>query len=243
MTLLAKDIPLIITSAINVNALRTKLSEGHERLRLTLEGLRAWMSLRAFTRIVICDGSGFDLAPYLNQLRESGTNDITFESLCFQNDVPMVAKLGKGFGEGQIVEHALTHSRLLAESNSFAKCTSKLWITNAAACLRHYNGTASLNLSGGFIPKYVDTRFYLCSTDFYASYLRDCHLAVDEDRGQYLEHRFFESIKGTRMYRNTLFPTPTILGISGSMGTPYLTSRRNNLVKDCRNVILSLAGR
>ena len=238
-----KDIPLVITSAINVHAVRTKLRNSDERLRLTLEGLTAWMALRAFRRIVVCDGTGFDMTPHLNQLNESRNADIAFESLCFQNDATRVKQLGQGYGEGQIVEHALTHSRLLAEADSFAKCTSKLWVTNAASCLRHYNGTAAFNLAGGFIPTYVDTRFYICSKAFYNSHLRDCHLAVDEDNVQYLEHRFFTSIRGTPLYRNTLFPTPFVLGVSGNSATPHPTNRRDNLIKDVRTVILALAGR
>ena len=236
------DIPLIITSAINVNAPRTKLGGISDRLHHTLEGLREWVTLRAFRRIIVCDGSGFDIAPYLKQLDESGDAGLTFESLCFQNDISLVAQRGKGYGEGQIVQHTLNHSRLLADADSFAKCTSKLWVTNAAECVRHYNGTAALNLSGGFSPKYVDTRFYIFSKAFYASHLSDCHRTVDEDHGYFLEHRFLESIKDTRMYRNTLYPTPTIRGVSGSMGTPYQTSRRNNLMKDFRNTVLCFAG-
>lgn len=243
MTTPPTDIPLLITSAINVHAVRTKLRNSDERLRLTLEGLRAWMALRAFRRIVVCDGTGFDMTPHLNQLNESGDANTTFESLSFHNDAILVKTIGQGYGEGQIVEHALTHSRLLAEADSFAKCTSKLWVTNAAACLRHYNGTAAFNLAGGFIPKYVDTRFYLCSKAFYTSHLRDCHRAVDEDHGQYLEHRFFTSIRGTPIYRNTLFPTPLVHGVAGVSGTPHPTNRRDNLIKDVRNVVLALAGR
>ena len=238
-----RNIPLIVTSAINVHALRTDLRDSDERLRLTLEGLRAWMSLRVFRRIVICDGTGFDMSPHLKQLSESGDADITFESLSFHNDATLVEQLGKGYGEGEIVEHALTHSRLLGAADSFAKCTSKVWVTNAPACLRHYNGTAALNLAGGFIPTYVDTRFYICSKSFYALYLRESHLAVDDDRDRYLEHQFFASIKGTRMYRNTLFPPPTVVGVSGTTGMPHPTNGLANRVKDVRNIVLSLAGR
>jgi hypothetical protein len=200
------------------------------------------MSIRAFRRIIVCDGSGVDMSSYLQQLNESGDTDITFETLCFHNDAPLVMQRGKGYGEGQIVQHALTHSRFLAEADSFAKCTAKLWVTNAAACLRHYNGTAAINLHG-FIPTCVDTRFYICSKAFYASYLSGCHLSVDEARGQYLEHSFFESIRGTRIYRNTIFPTPTIVGVSGTTGSLHQSSWRNNRIKDVRNVALRLIGR
>jgi hypothetical protein len=243
MTAPTTDIPLIITSAINVHAVRTKLRSSNERLRLTLEGLREWMSLRVFRRIVVCDGTGFDMTPHLNELIDTGNAEIAFESLCFQNDAALVKQLGQGYGEGQIVDYALNHSRLLAETDSFAKCTSKLWVTNATSCLRHYNGTAAFNLAGGFIPTYVDTRFYICSKAFYNSYLRDCHLAVDEDNVQYLEHRFFTSIRGMPLYRNTLFPTPFVRGVSGTSATPHPTNRRDNLIKDVRNIVLALAGR
>ena len=243
MTVPSNAMPLIVTSAITVNANRTRLNASDERLRLTLKALEAWVTLSAFRRIVVCDGSGFDMAPHLQQLSEQGNHNVTFESLYFHNDAAMVAKRGKGYGEGQIVQHAINQSSFVASADSFAKCTSKLWATNAVDCLRHYNGTAALNLSGGFIPKQVDTRFYMCTKVFYEAHLRDCHLTVDEDRGQYLEHRFLEAIRGTRMFRNTLFPAPTILGVSGSMGTEYQSSWKNNLVKDCRNTVLGLVGR
>ena len=72
MTARITDIPLIITSAINACAERTQLRSNNERLRLTLEGLREWMSHRVFRRIVVCDGTGFDLTPHLNELNRPG---------------------------------------------------------------------------------------------------------------------------------------------------------------------------
>ncbi len=72
MTARITDIPLIITSAINACAERTQLRSNDERLRLTLEGLREWMSLRVFRRIIVCDGTGFDLTPHLNELNRPG---------------------------------------------------------------------------------------------------------------------------------------------------------------------------
>ena len=94
MTLPSNAIPLIVTSAITINASRTRLTASHERLRLTLEALKVWMTISAFPRIVVCDGSGFDMAPHLQQLSEQGNRNVAFESLCFHNDSAMVAKLG-----------------------------------------------------------------------------------------------------------------------------------------------------
>jgi len=242
MTLPVQDVPLLITSAINVEAPNTKLSDSGERLLHTLAALGQWLALGAFKRIVVCDGSNFDLTSHMQDLKQDANTDVTFEALHFQNDAALVKKLGKGFGEGQIVDHALAHSHILATTMSFAKCTSKLWATNAAACLRRYNGTAALNLAGGFTPVNVDTRFYICSKTFYRTHLQDCHQRVDESHGIYLEHRFFEAIQSTRIYRNAISPTPVIAGISGSMGKSHQTSRLNNLAKNVRNNVLRLAG-
>ena len=65
MTVPSNAMPLIVTSAITVNANRTRLNASDERLRLTLKALEAWVTLSAFRRIVVCDGSGFDMAPHL----------------------------------------------------------------------------------------------------------------------------------------------------------------------------------
>lgn len=200
------------------------------------------MTLDVFSRIVICDGSGYDLSADVQQMAAARQSTALFEFLSFRNETNLVAQLGKGYGEGEIVKHALDTSRFLADAQSFAKCTGKLWVTNAAACVRHYNGHAAFNLAGGLVPKYVDTRFYLCSRRFYEARLGACHHSVDENNGQYLEHRFLDSLKGTRLYRNAIFPTPVIRGISGSMGAEHHSSRMNNLVKDVRNVILRSVG-
>lgn len=242
MTRVTQDIPLLITSAINVEAPNTKLSDSSERLFHTLTALRGWLAVGAFQRIVVCDGSNFDLTPHLHELKRVARTDVSFEALHFQNDKVQVKQLGKGFGEGQILEHALNHSRLLAAASSFAKCTSKLWVTNAVVCLRRYNGTAALNLAGGFTPVNVDTRFYICSKAFYRTHLQGCHQRVDESHGIYLEHRFFEALESTQIYRNAINPTPLIIGVSGSMGRPHQNSRLNNLIKNVRNTVLRLAG-
>lgn len=238
----ARDIPLLITCAINASAPRTRLVDQQERLRCTLDALAEWMTLDVFQRIVVCDGSGYDLSADVGRLAASRRSTISFEFLSFQNDTNLVTRLGKGYGEGEIVRHALENSRLLTGAESFAKCTGKLWVSNAAACARHYNGHAAFNLAGGLVPKYVDTRFYLCSRRFYEARLGGCHHSVDENRGQYLEHRFLDALKGPHLYRNSIFPMPVIRGISGSMGVEHQSSRMNNVVKNVRNVILKWAG-
>lgn len=237
-----RDIPLLITCAIRASAPRTKLADQRERLRCTLDAVAAWVTLNVFARIVICDGSGYDLSADVTRLAASRGSATMFEFLSFNNDTNLVTRLGKGYGEGEIVRHALHESRLLADAPSFAKCTGKLWVSNAAACVRHYNGVAAFNLAGGLVPKYVDTRFYLCSRHFYEARLGTCHHAVDENHGRYLERCFMDSLKGTHLYRNATRPTPVIRGVSGSMGVEHHSSRMNNLVKDVRNVVLAWAG-
>jgi len=236
-------IPLLITSAIYADAPNTKLNDSNERLTYTLAAIRNWLSLGTFSHIVVCDGSDFDLTNYLQKLKEEVNTDVKLEALHFQNDTSTVKRLGKGFGEGQIVAHALKHSSILAAATSFAKCTSKLYVSNAFACLRHYNGTAALNLSGGIIPNNVDTRFYICSKYFYFRFLQNCHLNVDESHGIYLEHRFFDAINSLPLFRKTIKPTPMIFGVSGSMGRPHKASKFNALIKDARNFAFCLIGR
>ena len=236
------DIPLLVTCAINSSAPRTKLVDQQERLRCTLDALDAWMALDVFARIVVCDGSEYDLSTDVGRLAAARHSSTLFECLSFRNDTTLVSRLGKGYGEGEIVRHALDNSRFLADADSFAKCTGKLWVSNAADCVRHYNGSAAFNLAGGLVPKYVDTRFYLCSRRLYDARLGDCHHSVDENHGQYLEHRFLDALQGTRLYRNAIFPTPVIHGISGSMGVEHRSSRINHIVKNVRNVLLKSAG-
>lgn len=232
--------PVLITSAVRVSAGQTKLTDESERLSEIANGLRQWIETPGVKQIVICDGSGYDLAGVAKELSR-GTG-VEIEAIAFVNDANMVREKGKGWGEGEIVKYALSTSEVLSHSLVFAKCTGKLWVSNYLDCLGGFNGTASFDFSGLFSPRFIDTRFYVVGREFYARYLIDAYRTVCDANGFYLEHAFLRSIERSGVSGYAMSPTPRIRGMSGSMARQYEQSAIKGLLRDARSRLIRVVG-
>ena len=176
-------------------------------------------------RIVICDGSGFD---FTEVVRERWPH-ANIETLTFVNDIESVAKLGKGFGEGQIIDFALRNSRLMRRQKHFMKCTAKLWVGNIRHVLRDWTGDNNfVNLrkdpSGDNAMRTgkVNTRFFIVGRKFFDMHLRDAYLAVDRRRGHFIEHEFGDRLVRLNSNSSFAFATkPRIHGVSGTTGRRF----------------------
>jgi hypothetical protein len=200
------------------------LQDQDARIKLTLESIENWLAISSDLRLVICDGSNFDFSEIV---RESFPK-AHIECLHFTNNKELVKVHGKGFGEGEIVNYALQHSRYLKESEFFAKCTSKLWVENFLDCLRQWNGRF---LCKGVFEhvfsirptefSYVDTRFYLVEKSFYQTYLSTAYLNVGDRHGLSLEHCFMNVILANK-FEHVLFNNPPVIcGVGGGSGKYY----------------------
>jgi hypothetical protein len=127
---------LLITSCVSVSAPYVKLRDTHERLTLSLLSIENWLAICPNIRIVICDGSGYDFT----EICRTKFPEAKIECLFFINNKEKVAELGKGFGEGEIIDYALDHSKYIEESDFFVKCTSKLWVNNFNELFEYWNG-------------------------------------------------------------------------------------------------------
>jgi hypothetical protein len=233
-------IPLLVTSAVNVSATCVEITDAKERVELTLEAIREWTRIVPDIDIVICDGSGYNFEPDVAQ----AFPDSSIECLHFRNNKEMVMSRGKGFGEGEIVAHAVSHSRFVRSYDCFAKCTAKLWVENFTECLGGFNGVFNCDKAFGdrSLDNYshCDTRFYITEKRFYCETLSMCHTLVKHYQGYHLEHAFGDVLRkaGTK---HIVFKTkPLIYGYSGSTGefySPEPERMRSRLLRRIRNLI------
>lgn len=233
------NMPILITSAINVSAPQTLLTNPNIRLDLTIQSIKNWILTSSANKFVICDGSGFDLTPHLKLIKLENSS-IDFEIIFFTNDISEVIKKGKGYGEGEIINYALKHSHILKNSTEFAKCTGKLWVENFDSCVKEFNGTYSFDFKGLLRPIQIDTRFYLVNKNFYIENLLDIHQLVDDKNGVYLEHSFKERLSTIKLADYVMYPTPRINGTSGSMGILYKKNKIKNYLRDIRSLLIKL---
>ena len=232
--------PVLITSAINVSAAKTVLTDVKARLELTLNSVQQWRETPGVSHVIVCDGSGFDLGPHISNMF-SNQADVGCEVISFTNDVAGVKAKGKGYGEGEIVNYALQQSQVLKGASHFAKCTGKLWVENFASCLNGFNGLAAFDFRGNFKPVQIDTRFYIVNKEFFVANMAALHHFVDDGNGFYLEHAFRDGLKSRALSDYVMFPTPRIRGISGSMGVRLETSRTKAALRDFRSLMIKLA--
>lgn len=211
-------LPILITSAAYPSAPLLTMSDPATRIARTVESITRWLALAAGGPVVVCDGSGYDFAAHFAGLPAAGRGDL--ECLAFRNDAGLVAERGKGFGEGQIVAHALAHSRHLRECTHFAKCTGKLWVRNYSrfAGLRPPTILIDRDYRSAFDYKGCYSRFYVVRRSFYEGVLGRCHEAVRDHDRVWLETAFAAALRETGC-RGCDFPVrPEIAGWSGTTG-------------------------
>lgn len=229
MPLQVPTIPLLLTSSVVVHDHGVALSDTQERMRLTLESIGEWLRIDPALKIVICDGSNFDFSVAVKTKFPLAA----IECLYFENNQTLVQQFGRGYGEGEIVRHALAHSRVLSQAGCFAKCTAKLWVDNYRICAGQWNGQLlckgvfdnALSLFKSTSFSYVDTRFYIASVPFYKAHLETAHLAIDRNTGYGLEQSFHTILTTKRMERVLFNVYPIIQGVGGGTGKHYKNSR------------------
>jgi hypothetical protein len=203
-----------------------------------MESVNQWSSISPNTPLVLCDGSGFDFSPLIAEL----PNAHQIECLQFQNDIAAVKQYGRGYGEGEIVRHALEHSELIKTTGAFIKCTSKLWVDNFSECLQQWNGNLLFKavFNNVFSPwepttlSYIDTRFYAASIDIYRRYFLNAHLAVNAEAGKSLEECFKDRFVQAQFRGCLMSPPPIICGVGGGTGTYYRNTPLRKQKERCR---------
>ncbi|MGE4260515.1 hypothetical protein [Shewanella sp.] len=217
-----KDIPLLITTCILPSAPYTKLNNIQERLHHTITGLRELSKIASNNNVVICDGSGFDFSDYQAEIESLFCKS---EIISFKNNYEMVKIKGKGYGEGEIVKYAISHSKLINQAQKFAKITGKLWVENLNSLISIQKTDAAFlpTLSKYDLPICIDTRFYICSLSFYKKFLIDVHELVDDRQGNHLEDIFFKKLKSINIeVSDVIFRKyPVIRGCSGTTANIY----------------------
>jgi hypothetical protein len=217
---------LLLTSSIFISAPFVKLADPKKRVEFTLESIKQWMKIVGDLNIVICDGSGYDFTKEVAKIFPQSK----IECINFKNDAKLVSAYGKGYGEGEIIQHALANSEYLNRSDYFVKCTSKIWVKNAPVIFKHWNnifqcqfGLASPKTFRNAIPQFLDTRFYIANKSYYMDYFSNAYKNVRDQDGYYLEHCFRDVVLNNKIQASRiLFPTPPLLvGVSGTSGETY----------------------
>lgn len=219
---------LLITASILPQEKRfLKLKDPKRRLCQYLNSLRFYIIQTNMSHIVMCDNSAYEF-PSDKMLALAKRYGKELEILQFSGSERKISSRGKGYGEGEIIEYALTHSRLLKEADFFIKVTGRLKVRNIDQIAAH------MDMDKIYINREIrdfrasqkqglqmNTVIYGMPKSVYMSEFADAYKEVWDIHKVYLEHVFYNrSVENGLNVCNLPF-FPVIAGISGTGGNHY----------------------
>jgi len=220
---------LVITSSVYVNTRYTALLDAGERERQYFDSLEFYIRETPFQRIIVCDNSGY--AYPQSMLRLAAEYHKQLELLSFTGDKTAMQRHGKGYGEGEIMQFVLAHSRLLEQVEGFLKVTGRLKLINTEKLLRkashwqNYFMPVSLIRPRWLVPPAarpcVEIRVYYTTKDVFKNVLLDAYKKVSDDTTYFLEHAYHDALAASAVKLQCFPLAPEITGTSGSNGWTF----------------------
>lgn len=221
---------LLITASILPQEKRfLKLKDPKQRLQQYLDSLKFYITQTNFSEIVLCDNSNYDFPNSVSELAKKYKKRV--EILQFAGNAAKIMENGKGYGEGEIIEYALSHSRLLKDAEFFIKITGRLKVLNIDEIAK------KMNVKKIYInkelrnfqksrkqSKKMSTVLYGIPKKTYITIFRDAYMDVCDKRGIYLEHIFYNRVMEKKLTIYSMPRFPVVKGISGSLGGKYQAS-------------------
>jgi hypothetical protein len=206
---------VLLTACIKpTSTLFLKITNVEERLVSYLKALHFWIHESTASNIIFAENSlyEYDYGPLIKAASSKGKS---LEILQFKAS-KLGEEYGKGFSEGEIMEYVINNSELLKGADNFYKVTGRLIVSNFNKISQNHQSTETLfNLAA---PRAVmaDTRFFKVKKSFFETHLSQIYKNVRDGEGKYLEHVFYDALKGKKIPSFKIYPQ--ILGSSGSTG-------------------------
>lgn len=212
---------LLISGAIDIrkyNVPFTRIVNLEERLAQYIHSIQfAIDNYSSITKIIFCENTNYDYDFTLLTERALSKGK-HFEYLTFQGDYDQIQKLGKGYGEGEIIKYALDFSRLLRTESSFYKLTGRIVVKNMDEVVKTTTYISAFIFKQKDITNkpfdYIETYFYKAETEFYIEYLLNSYKYCNDFYTQYLEHVFYKSLCSLPLRCFKIQPI-----LSGKLGT------------------------
>ena len=215
-----RSIALLLTATIDPGA--TPFVERRDpltRLRDYQQALEWWLSCAAAPRLVLCENSGFDLAPLVRLAERQSRCEVEFLSFLGNQ---AAAIRGKGYAEFQLIDHAMRTSSFIASSDVIVKCTGRLTIRNATALFKAMAATEfDVMCTLMKCLSYADSRIYAATPAFIREHLLPKIDMINDGEGVNAEHALAcaaaSAIAGQMAWR-PLPVYPRFAGVSASTG-------------------------
>jgi hypothetical protein len=184
----SKDVVLLLTASVNPDPSLPFLKRADSKIRMNdyLKSMQRWLSHKSgITKIVFCENTETDIRQ-IKTLTDSHSRFKEIEILQFKPPRFNPA-LGKGYGEGLIIEHAINNSIILKRNSVFAKVTGRLYIKNLSSIIAgipqgaHVGAYMKANLLEVVLQSIV------FDIETYKKHFMELYKEVNDTEGIYLE--------------------------------------------------------
>ena len=210
---------VMMPAAFKVQSPTTIVRQEDERILQYLCGLVAWTQPQRVSRLVITENSNtrFDFTRVTEHVRAAGKE---LEVLVFQG-TPDAARLGQGFGEGELLEYMFTHSRLLRAANTFYKVTGRIFVKNFDEIDANTTSDNVFHRKARKPPKpsKANTVFFKCSREVFETRLLHAYRDINEPHGINFEQVYYNGLRGLDAPDFSI--GPILVGQQASTGKHY----------------------
>lgn len=222
-----KEPLLLLTACVNPNGMtQTAFQDADERLKQYLEAIQFYLDKTNFP-ILIVENTSVNFNDYFLEYVKSGR----LECLSFNgNNYPR--SLGKGFGEGIILQYAFNYSKTIHEYNWIVKITGRHKVVN----IKKLVGISKVLIwRRQFIITEISPKQRFCRSDifiaskkFYLNYLIPNLSLCNDLKNIWFENMLFQSVlSACHDGFNFLYVPicPCQEGVSGSSGVSFKKPR------------------
>lgn len=229
MKRIKKDTLLLLTACVHPKGMaQTALQDGEKRLGQYIEAIRFYLVTYTF-KILVVENTGVDLSPYfLDEIACKRLECMTFFGNGFDR------KLGKGYGEGLIINHAFLHSSFIKEHGYIIKVSGRHKILNlhcivlATEIFLNKNNSDLIVSEVNTATKFARSDCFIASKSFYKKYLNEGLKKCNDSKNVWFENVLFECILESIQSGYQYLYLPFALeqkGISGTTGNKFRKTR------------------
>ena len=216
--------PIILTATIEPKQTPfVKIRDPKTRLLDYICSIISWLKYSSVKELIFCDNSGAILDwSCINEMANILGKKI--EWLSFEgNSLSQI--LGKGWGEGEILDYVIQNSQVLKNHSHFYKTTGRIFVPS----FDHINNmTKEDNAFWLLTNNQLETLFFKCSVSFFQETLQKIYQKSNDRMGVYLTHLYYNS---DALNHKSVLGFPKFIGRSATHGGIYSSFYDKDLIK------------
>lgn len=193
------------------------------RLEQYKSALEFYIGCHEVSNIILCDNSNSINSDFSKEKEKAKAFRKKLEILYIHTNEYMISQYGKGYGEAEILDYVISHSKLLTDNDMFLKVTGRLILCNVDALIKQainckFKTDIIINKCGNHS---VDSRFFISKVSIYKELFCEAKFKVNDHVGRYLENVYYDIIVSQNLKSTCFSRFPRVSGQSGSLGYYY----------------------